>query len=689
MIKKQVVQRNNPIKKEFNYLSPFTVGNGSIAFTMDVTGMQTLYEEQENAGFPLLTMSDWGWHVIPNDEGGSYDLDKDFVMTEYQHKQKGIVRYAVKEQPGNEKVYQWLRKNPHRYNLFQIGLVYKGEMIHSDAITDIHQTLDLYSGVVKSIFKVYGENVTITTVCHQKMDCLAWSIQSPLCVDGTLQIMIRFPYGSHQMSGSDWQQEEKHESHMMQVGETHYRLEHIMDQVHNYMELETDRECQFLCKEKHTYICIPSSEETQITLVVSEKQNREQNIPHKEKFSDCLQSSIIGWANYWENGGLISFEGSTDERAQELERRIVLSLYLSAINSCISQPPQETGLTVNSWYGKAHLEMYWWHLAYLPLWGRSHLLKKSLGWYKQILPQAQKNAARNGYKGAKWPKMVGPEGVDCPSKIATLLIWQQPHLIAMLEMIYQQEKDEAFLKEYWELVEQSAEYMADYVVYDDEKGAYELTAPVIPAQERHKPEDTLNPVYEIEYWRLGLQVAIAWAERLGKTYPSVWKQVAENMAQATVKDGVYLAHEQCEDTYSNFAEDHPSMVAALGLLPGDRIDRQVMQNTLDQIYQVWDFKSMWGWDFAMMAMTETRLGNAERAVDILLYDTEKNQYMKNGHNCQISRSDLPLYLPGNGSLLLAIPMMAVGYQGSTMLHPGFPQDGSWKIEVDGVTAYTF
>ncbi len=131
------------------------------------------------------------------------------------------------------------------------------------------------------------------------------------------------------------------------------------------------------------------------------------------------------------------------------------------------------------------------------------------------------------------------------------------------------------------------------------------------------------------------------------------------------------------------------MVAALGLLPGDRIDKQIMQNTLDKIYQVWNFKTMWGWDFAMMAMTETRLGNPERALEILLRDTEKNQYMGNGHNCQVSRKDLPLYLPGNGSLLLAIPMMAVGFPGSSMEHPGFPQDGSWKVETEGIAPFAF
>lgn len=685
MNKKNVVQRNNPHKDNFDYLSPFTVGNGSIAYTVDITGMQTLYAEQEEAGFPLLTMSDKGWHVTPNAKGTTYELDKDFVMTEYAHPRKGSVKYAVKAHTGKEEVYHWLRQNPHRYNLLQVGFVYDGEVITASDISGIYQSLDMYSGVIKSSFFLRGEAVEVTTLCHQEADCLGIGVRSVLCMDGRLQIKLRFPYGSPQISGSDWESVEKHESRMLPAEEALLCLEHRMDDVQDYVAVYSTADLRAEEKEKHCYILAPDREAFDVVIGLS----REREALKKYSFGECLKSSEDGWRSFWEEGGGISFAGSTDARAAELERRIVLSLYVSAINSCISQPPQETGLTVNSWYGKAHLEMYMWHLAYLPLWGRGPLLKKSLGWFQRILPEAQKNARRNGYKGAKWPKMVGPAGVDCPSKIATLLIWQQPHLIYMLEMLYQQEKDSSLLEEYWELVEQSAEYMVDFAEYNAAKKCYELTAPLIPAQERHKPEDTLNPVYETEYWRLGLFIAIKWAERLGKEYPDQWKDVAEHMAAPTVRNGVYLAHELCEDTYTRFAEDHPSMVAALGLLPGERMDKQVMQNTLDKIYQVWNFQTMWGWDFAMMAMTETRLGNPERALEILLYDTQKNQYMANGHNCQVSRKDLPLYLPGNGSLLLAIPLMAAGYPGCTEEHPGFPKDGSWKIELEGIAPYSF
>ena len=49
---------------EVDVESPLTVGNGEFAFTADVTGFQTLYDEYEI--FPLCTMSNWGWHSYPD-----------------------------------------------------------------------------------------------------------------------------------------------------------------------------------------------------------------------------------------------------------------------------------------------------------------------------------------------------------------------------------------------------------------------------------------------------------------------------------------------------------------------------------------------------------------------------------------------------------------------------------------------
>src|SRR5699024_4608323 len=139
-----------------------------------------------------------------------------------------------------------------------------------------------------------------------------------------------------------------------------------------------------------------------------------------------------------------------------------------------SLPPAETGLSCNSWYGKFHLEMHFWHSAFWPLYSQGKLLENSFSWYRDHLKQAKENAARNGYKGARWPKMVGYDGCDSPSPIAPLLVWQQPHIIFMLELLYQAEEDRNILEKYAELVWETAEFMADFAEWNPEKRVYEL-----------------------------------------------------------------------------------------------------------------------------------------------------------------------------------------------------------------------
>ena len=45
----------------------------------------------------------------------------------------------------------------------------------------------------------------------------------------------------------------------------------------------------------------------------------------------------------------------------------MLSLYLQRVHAAGVLPPAETGLLANSWRGKFHLEMHWWHAAHFAL----------------------------------------------------------------------------------------------------------------------------------------------------------------------------------------------------------------------------------------------------------------------------------------------------------------------------------
>src|SRR5262249_38624983 len=317
--------------------------------------------------------------------------------------------------------------------------------------------------------------------------------------------------------------------------------------------------------------------------------------------------------------------------------------------------PQETGLTLNSWYGKFHLEMHWWHAAHFPLWNRLPLLEKSLGWYNQTLPAACALAAMQGYKGARWPKMVGPEGRDSPSPIGPLLIWQQPHPIFYAELCYRARPARATLERYARIVFETATFMASFAHAEAKTGRYVLGPPVIPAQENHPPRETWNPTFELAYWAWGLKTAQRWRERAGLGRRAEWDQVIAKLSPLPVRDGVYLAHENCPQTFTERNTDHPSMLGALGVLAGDGVGRQTLRRTLGVVMRQWKWETTWGWDYPLAAMTAARLGEPETAIAALMMETEKNRYLPNGHNWQ--RANLPCYLPGNGGLLYATAMM--------------------------------
>ena len=57
--RKKLIVQYNPNLADIDTSSPLTVGNGEFAFTADVTGLQSLYEDYKK-DCPLCTMSQWG-----------------------------------------------------------------------------------------------------------------------------------------------------------------------------------------------------------------------------------------------------------------------------------------------------------------------------------------------------------------------------------------------------------------------------------------------------------------------------------------------------------------------------------------------------------------------------------------------------------------------------------------------------
>lgn len=730
--RKALVQRHNPLIVKVQPLSPLSIGNHEFVFTADITGLQTFPESYD---VPLGTQSTWGWHstIAP----GYYTFN-DLALQAFDTYGRQVY-YPVSPgdpvSPGaREEAYHWLRQNPHRLHLGRLSfLLYKenGDLAQVTDVESIRQELELWEGCLHSAFTVAGRPVHVSTVVHPENDEIAVRVVSDLIKEGRLQVLLKFP--APDMSSDkweeaidlDWGNKERHRTEIIARSQNGVRLLRSMDQ--DSYEVAWSWQNGELCGVPgmragarrgrfHEFLLMPR-DTGELTFTVAFAKTAVKT----SDFYQARESARKHWERFWFTGGAVDFSGSRDPRAFELERRVVLSQFLTAVHCGGSLPPQETGLMYNSWYGKFHLEMHWWHAVHFPLWGRVHFLEKSFRWYQKILPKAKELAAAQGYAGARWPKTVGPDGEQSPSPISPLLIWQQPHPIVMAELCYRAHPDRETLELYKEIVFESAAFMVSYAVYDDAGDEYLLGPPLIPAQENHKPEESLNPTFELEYWRAGLELARTWAERLcalkcgthgcgaqdcgcdthdysahGCAFknPDTWKEVAAKIAKPSHKDGVYLAHENCPETFGRYNQDHPSMVGAMGVLPGKLIDPEIMRNTLRRVWSDWQWEKAWGWDFPMCAMTAARLGERALAVDFLLMETPKNTYLPNGHNYQYP--GLSAYLPGNGGLLTAVAMMAAGWGDLSRGHayppgadansgtPGFPDDGSWSVQWEGL-----
>jgi protein-glucosylgalactosylhydroxylysine glucosidase len=660
-----VVRRNNPVVRKADPFSALTVGNGSIAFTSDVTGLQTFpaFYDQD---FPLCTASVWGWHTTPLPAG--LDIEK-YRFHNYDTYGRPV-GYAT-DSKGQTELFNWLRENPHKFHLGRIGFALPGGI--SD-VTNVQQELDLWSGVLTSRFDTGGHSVRVRTVCHPEMDLLAVS------VDGPLSVRIAFPYASNEINMADWELPDRHQTQYA-PGNRSAAFHRTLDGDQYDVRLAWP-DGQLQRTSEHEFVLAPAADKLEFVCLFSQ-QAPAGDLP---TFQQTIDASSAHWEKFWSSGGCIDLSNCTDSRAPELERRIVLSQYNTALHGSGPMPPAETGLLFNSWYGKAHLEMHWWHSAHFAVWNRFELLGNSLDYYHRILHVGRATAQRQGYRGVRWPKMVGPDGRDSPSPIAPLLIWQQPHPIYYAELSYRNSPNDQTLRQWQEIVFQTADFMASYAVLDKQSGRYVLGPPLKTVSENTDTTHTTNPTFELAYWRFGLSTALQWKQRLGMAPEPAWAEVLANLAPLPQADGRYLMQEGMTDTYTKWNWEHPALLGACGMQPGYGVDPATMRNTVKKVFEVWQWDRAWGWDFPMAAMAAARAGEPELAVQALSIISPKNHYHLNGPVYQ--RPNLTAYLPANGGLLSAVAMMAAGWTaGPQQPAPGFPSDGKWSVRSEGLNSW--
>lgn len=666
-----LVKRNNPHVVTVDTLASLTVGNGEFAYTVDVTGLQTFPELYRN-GVPLGTQSQWGWHSFPNPDNLRHE--ETLKSYDFGHGHPELYSTQLKEPERGKSASDWYRVNPHRLHLGIIGF----DGVKKSQISNIDQTLDMWSGTVTSDFKVDSRPVKVMTACHPDRDMISAEITSA----AHLPVVFRMPYptGAHADDACDWTRDSLHITEVVRSGSNSALLRHTLDDTSYYINVSWIGNVTPEVKGRNEWVLRPSSDTWSFTAEFTPAESA----AGVTVAADVRKESTRYWDYFWRSGGVVDFSKCTDPRAAELERRVVLSQYLLATQCAGSTPPQETGLTYNSWFGKFHLEMIWWHQAQFALYGHENLLARTLPWYETVMPIAREIARRQGFEGVRWMKMTDPSGIEAPSKVGSFLIWQQPHLIYLAELLHRANPGAGVIEKYAGQVEETARFMESFATYDADNNRYTLKG-VIPAQETLRAAETVNPPFELSYWHFGLLTANKWRERRGLLRNQKWDEIAASLSRLAAKDSLYLAAETAPQTYEDirFTSDHMAVLGALGILPESHLlEFDTMNSTFDWIYDNWNWDKTWGWDYPTTAMCATRLGEPEKAVNALLMDKRTNTYLPNGHNYQDDR--LRCYLPGNGGLLTTIALMTAGWDGCKVKNPGFPKDGTWDVRWEGI-----
>jgi len=654
--------------------SELQVGNGEFAITTDPSGLISFSKH------PIL--AHWGWHSDPLPSGQNIGDFKWTIHRGYDGRERP---YPL--QNGSE-ISKWLITNPHKASLGLLGLVLvrdDGSTARLEDLQDPEQTLDLWKGLLTSRYNIDGQPVKMETCVHPNLDAVAVRITSPLISAGRLRIKLTFPYPNLANGGTgDFNRPDAHTSTMKSLGSRRADIARTADATSYNVGLAWVGGGNLENPARHEFLLSPKAAD-QFEFVCAFTQRA---LPVKlPSAGETIDACAKHRPDFWNSGCAIDLSGSSDPRWKELERRIVISQYAMAVNEAGSYPPPEPGLQkdFHLWGGRFHFEMIWWHGMHYAMWDRWPLLNRYIDIYQRYLPGAQETARKQGYKGARWFKCTGNTPVEQPWTSSSWLVWQNPHPIFFAEMDYRAHPTMETLNKWREVVLETADFLASFPSQDKENpDRLVLGYPIEDMSEQNPHFETINPAFDLSYFRFGLRIAQRWRERLGMPRDSRYDHVLEHLSPIPVRDGVYIMWETVSresglrdisvDPWANprWLSDHPSVMGLYGMLPGDGVDLETMQRTFDKVHQLWP-RYKWGWDYAMVAMSAARLGMRETAVDMLLHP-----------DFHFSTSGAG-YFPGRGGLLYAVAMMAAGWDGGPEGNaPGFPDDGSWNVQWEGL-----
>ena len=339
--RRALVSRYNPVRTASSPSTPMQVGNGHFAFGADVTGLQTF--------LPFAIMSDWGWKNDSFPPGRTQaDIDQ------YRGEVWNGVEYAFGGPPDLE---NWLEANPNRINLGRVGLLFRDEQgnvmnVTEDALDTgrTRQELDLWTGTITSTFHWEGAEIRVRTTVAESSDAVGIVITSPLLQRGRLGLFLDFPWhdgsaGFEAPFVGAWNAMDKHTTALdmssSRGSNVDATITHKMvnTTVLTFIGGGDNFTISRLSPDAHQYAIVPEGSGKSFRLSVAYSPRPILVLPSATEIEN--QSREV-WQDYWSENGFVDVAtGSTDLRADELQRRIILSQYLLRVNEAGDTPPQE------------------------------------------------------------------------------------------------------------------------------------------------------------------------------------------------------------------------------------------------------------------------------------------------------------------------------------------------------------
>lgn len=650
------IEKRHPIVLKKGSSAPvIPIGNGEFCFSGDRSGLQCI------AG---NTMAHWGWHSFPIPDGVT---EEDLPVTGSRYKGRLHGNGNDDSMDYNITARSYMFDNEHNLNLARLCFADKnGKPLPAETFDDAESVCDISNGFVTSMHTENGTVVKTETCVHGTEDILAVRITS----SGYMPVILaEFPYPEINAGvcvSGNFEMQDAHTT-VIETNGNIIHIKRIIDDFSYYVDIETNGMIFDTDASSHRIVFHSNSATSEIIIRFSPTLI-ECPLP---SFDETAKSSAEEAERFRESGGAIDVSESANDKWFEFERRMVLSRYLERVQSRGSWPCAEAGLMfIDNWRGQFHMEMVYWHVAHFAMWQNQDATDRQLNCYREFMPTSEILAKQLGYRGVKWGKSCTPNGRSAPWGGNLALLWKQPHPMTFAELEYRNRPTAETLEKWADILEKTAEHMADYAT-KEEDGYYHLKPSVAPSELGF----TYDTLFDLVYWRWGLNEAQLWRERMGLARNPEWDEVAEHLAPLPEKNGLYIRSPEYTETYTKQNYEHPDMVGILGMIPEtDIVSKEKVHASLLAVWEKWDRNHIWGWDFPWIAMCASRVGEPKLAVDAMLA-VDMDEIGAS------ARGSYP-YLPANGGFLYAAAMMAVGSENENA--PGFDQSDGWKVKSENI-----